>query len=105
MHLFLADQVLTQPMEWTIEIKTIRIGGRDVPEPLRVAPAVGESYWLAKITELGASPSRWHGHIFEMTWLKNGFIHATEAAAQAHSDAIVEMSRSGLLSKTPQDDL
>lgn len=95
MHLFLADQALNQPMEWTVEPQTIRIGDRDVPEPLRVVPELGARYSLANIIDGTAATYCWHGNSLDFKWLKNGLIHATEEAAQAHIDEILELSRVG----------
>lgn len=80
------------PNTLRIKTRTIRIGGRDVPEPLRVAPAKGTEYWAA-VVEIHAF--KWAGDPNDEWWLARGLIHATEEAARAHAEALIALSAQG----------
>lgn len=72
---------------------TIKIGDREVPEPLRVAPEEGTTVWGAALTNPAI--------VFSLAWsncsankriLARGLLHLTEAAARAHAEALLALS-------------
>ncbi len=73
--------------------RTIRIGERDVPEPMRVAPQEGTMYWMPAFSgHLHASTTYWDGCEFDEDMLKHGFTHTTKEAAIAHAEALILIS-------------
>ena len=79
--------------EYRFKPRTIRIGDMEVPEPMRVAPNVGDVYWVVDLmaqelcTELA-----WNGADPERRWLSNGTCHATKEAAIRHGKALVALT-------------
>ena len=73
--------------------KTIRIGHRDVPEPMRVAPAVGTTYWRVHFfcQELFLLHF-WQNDTADNRFLKFGLCHLTEAAAREHAEALIKVN-------------
>ena len=70
--------------------KTIKVNGFDVPEPMREAPVLGASYFIA------APHARdyyhwysWDGIPLETYWLLRGLLYSTEEAAVAHAKAML----------------
>lgn len=77
---------------------TIRIGGFDVPEPLRVAPVVGTRYFVPEIEsrfEKLSGFSNWDGDELDQRWLARGLVHLTEEAAALHAKALLSFSTVG----------
>ena len=73
--------------------KTIRIGERDVPEPMRVAPQDGTKYWTPNFFDrLHAFAETWDGGECDKTALKNGVCHTNCEAAIAHAEALILVS-------------
>ena len=73
--------------------KTIRIGDMDVPEPMRVAPAVGTTYWLVHFYCQELSLLRfWQNDTADNRFLKFGLCHLTEAACRTNAEAIIKVS-------------
>ena len=74
-------------------IKTIKIGNMDVPEPMRVAPAVGTKYWYVDIEDDELTSSDfWDNAKQDNQLLKLGICHLTEAAAREHAEALIKVS-------------
>ena len=79
--------------EYRFKPRTIRIGDMEVPEPMRVAPNVGDVYWVVGLmaqelcTELA-----WNGADPERRWLSIGVCHATKEAAIRHGKALVALT-------------
>lgn len=91
---------LKGPIQWYPDVnyrrkpKTININGHEVPEPLRVEPAIGTPVYMVFpnhpdffIAEawLGAS-------FFNNQCLKRGFLHLTKEAAQVHAKALLSFT-------------
>ena len=80
-------------VEYRRKPRTIRIGERDVPEPMRVAPQEGTMYWMPAFSgHLHASTTYWDGCEFDEDMLKHGFAHTTKEAAIAHAEALILIS-------------
>lgn len=76
--------------------RTIRIGDREVPEPLRKAPAQGTTCYAAHIGSTSVHvPMTWHGQSECVLALQRGILHLTREAAQAHADALIALSAKG----------
>ena len=73
--------------------RTITVNGIEVPEPMRVEPQLEAEYWVAEVTRERPAKYLWHGGDIGKRWLRRGLLHTTEAAAQAHVDAILALSR------------
>ena len=74
--------------------RTININGHEVPEPMRVAPAVEDSYYVPDIND-PASPSLgflWGDTLFDRYRLDSRLCHATREAAEAHARALLSFT-------------
>jgi hypothetical protein len=74
--------------------RTIKIGGIEVPEPLREAPATGARVWVISSTGL-SSPVDWFlwaNREDNRNWLQRGICHLTEVAALKHAEALITLS-------------
>ena len=82
------------PEDWTVRHKprTIRIGNMDVPEPMRVAPAVGTHHWIVSVAEDTPYLCTWTGDETEFGWLNSGICHLTKEAAEQHRKALILVS-------------
>lgn len=72
-----------------IKPKTIRIGDVEVPEPLRVAPEIGATYWRLNLSDRSNEIENWQGVSCEIRWLKTGLLQATEQGAQQMLAALI----------------
>lgn len=82
------------PEDWTVRHKprTIRIGNMDVPEPMRVAPAMGTAVWRVCIDTYHPFQFFWSGNTTEQEWLKLGICHLTKEAAEQQRKALILVS-------------
>ena len=94
--------VLNTHPDWNVNFdyrrkpQVIRVGRYEFPEPITEMPKEGTIYWTINL-------SRWHGFYAERyIWLQNGedescirqgLIHLTEDAAQAHADVLNAICR------------
>jgi hypothetical protein len=85
--------------EWRVSvsyrkrIKTIRIGQYDVPEPLRVKPVIGTTYYYVSLKEPnGAADYKWDNDEADNILLLNGAIHLTLDAAELHGKALINLN-------------
>lgn len=88
----------TKDIEYRRRPRTIQIGDREVPEPLREAPAYGTRYWVPDLfrkTTDAANPMMWDSGKSDRLWLARGLVHLTEEAAQAHAEALIALSAKG----------
>jgi len=89
-----AGSVLNFPGFWTVrrKPKTIRIGEMEVPEPMRVAPAVGTHYWIVSVSEEFSYWSTWAGDKSDFYCLERGLCQSTKEAAELHRKALILVS-------------
>lgn len=85
----------TKGIEYRRRPRTIKIGDREVPEPLREEPAFMTQYWVPDVH--ASSPNlavslKWVGDKFALRWLARGLVHLTEEAATAHAEALLAFS-------------
>lgn len=73
--------------EWRIKPRT-RTVTLELPEPMRVAPEVGTTYWLADPLHQSPSEQIWVNDLLDQDWLSNGLCYSTQAAAEAVRSAI-----------------
>lgn len=90
------DHLWTAPLLGIDEYKpcTIRIGEREVPEPVREPLEEGEEYWFVDFSENGVcGKSIWDGRgtdgDIDHFRLKRGLIHRTQHAARQHAEALI----------------
>lgn len=73
--------------------RTITINGREVPEPMREAPDVGNLYYVVIVSaESVVSNHKWQNDQFDKKWLSRGLIHSTKEAAIAHAEALLSFT-------------
>lgn len=81
-------------LEYRRKVKTIRIGAYDVPEPLRVAPEIGEGYYYVDCCSF---PNFRHSIFaeddFDYRIFIQGMMHLTEEAAELHAKALVSLTK------------
>ena len=73
--------------QWRVAPKTVKIGDVEVPEPCRVAPEVGKTFWTVS-PFTGVVDFVWDGSKACYGALDDGFVHLTEEAARQHYEAI-----------------
>jgi hypothetical protein len=83
------------PERYRIKPKTININGFEVPEPLREAPKIGETYYVANTAAVRDMPGEtyWVNDKADQKWLNLGLCHSTKEAAQIHIDALLSFTR------------
>lgn len=86
-------------MKLAFDPKTIRIGEFDVPEPMRVAPAVNTTYWAALIDSSWELTDKWvwSGDHTDLMNLKSGLCHATREAAELHARALIALTETKII--------
>ena len=60
-----------------------------IPEPLREAPGLIDTYWLAQLSGEYCTQMYWHGREWEWQWLKRGLCFATKEDAIAAAKAMM----------------
>lgn len=88
----LATRPATGAPKFRVKPSTITVNGIEVPEPLRVVPGVGATYWFVSAFR-GAVKMRYTVDEGDHHALKSGLCHATEEAARAHFEAIISTSK------------
>ena len=83
--------------EYRRKQKTIIINGFEIPEPMRVRPAVGDAYYYPHLFSGGVRTFPWIGDEIDQRAFKSGQCHLTKEAAELHLEA--------LLSFTAREDL
>ncbi len=79
--------------EYRRKPRTIRIGERDVPEPMRVAPAMGTKYYVVDYSVVNhCSFKNWANDAYDKSMLQNGLCHDKREAAIAHTEALILIS-------------
>lgn len=76
--------------DYRFKPRTIRIGEFDVPEPLRVEPAIGSEVFLA--TLCGEEHVIWSDNPVKKELLRRGLIHETRDAAHMHARALISLT-------------
>lgn len=92
------EQVIGHP-QWLVthlyrrKPRTIRIGEVDVPEPLRVAPAVGTTYFYPNMdSSLPVQRTAWNSPGEDIRLLARGLVHLNEDDAVAHAHALIALT-------------
>ena len=81
---------------YRVKPRTITIGTFEVPEPVRTAPEMGQTYFLADTTsDEGVTKWSWDGGDTDLRWLKRGVIHIDEGAALLHVEALLSFTKRG----------
>ena len=83
-------EVLRITCEYRIKPKTIKVNGFDVPEPMRIRPVVGSTYWIVSLAKAEMCDDyTWEGGPIDELWLSRGICHTTDVAAIAHAKAML----------------
>jgi len=74
--------------------RTIRIGGADVPEPLRRRPAPGVAFYVADPSSEDCcfGEITWEATVIQERYFVRGLVHLTKEAAAAHGHALAALS-------------
>ena len=72
--------------------KTININGFEVPEPMRVRPAVGDNYFYPHLLSGGVRTYPWVGDEIDQRAFKSGQCHLTKEAAESHLEALLSFT-------------
>ena len=76
--------------------KVILINGHEVPEPHRTPLDIDDVYWtFTFFAEECVTHFCWSDDDIDTSYLKNGFIHLTEEAAEKHFNALKSFTASG----------
>ena len=81
--------------EYRLKKIKIRIGEYDVPEPARVAPDIGQYYYIPSLSGFSAGDNErvtWRGDAYDMALLRNGFVHHDRLAAELHARALISFT-------------
>lgn len=84
--------------EYRFRPKMIRCGRLEIPEPLRVVPKFGTDYWTVGIDSREDNPVQivywvWEDDELDFANLKLGICHLTSSAAEAHSLALINLTK------------
>lgn len=75
---------------------TILVNGIEVPEPVREALRLDQTYWVANLPSANLAWNiSWSNDAYDIRALNRGLIHLTEAAAVAHAKAMLAPSMRG----------
>lgn len=73
------------------------LAGVEFPAPETEPPEIGASYWSADTSlQYAVQLLRWDGDAYDMACLNNGFVHATRAAAEAHTNAVISATKQAI---------
>jgi hypothetical protein len=78
--------------EYRRKPKTIIINGFEVPEPMRVRPAVDTTYFYPHLFSGGVRTFSWEGDDMDERAFKSGLCHLTKEAAGLHLEALMSFT-------------
>ena len=82
-------------VEYRRKIKTIRINGYDVPEPLKVKPNKGEKYYCVSFREeSNVDDYPWNDDTVDNQLFSKGMVHLNYEAAELHASALISLTKS-----------
>lgn len=76
--------------------KFILINGHQVPEPMRVTPSIGDTYWMPSLDHLflhGVREQKWADGSTDRIRFANGLVHLTKEAAELHAEALLSFTK------------
>jgi len=78
---------------YRFKTKMIKCGDLEFPEPMRVAPEVGDDYWRVCLDyDIYAKKYTWSDCDWDKVALKRGIYHKTKEAAEAHARALIALT-------------
>ena len=86
------DPLWCEDREYRRKPKTIIINGFEVPEPMRVRPAVGDAYYYPHLLSGGVRTYPWIGDEIDQRAFKSGQCHLTKEAAELHLSALLSFT-------------
>jgi len=78
--------------EYRRKPKTININGFEVPEPMRVRPALDDNYFYPNLFSGRVRIFSWKGDEMDVRAFKLGLCHPTEEAAGLHLEALMSFT-------------
>lgn len=76
-----------------VKPSTVRIGAYDVPEPMRVAPEEGTTYYFVHLDKFDNYDYHdWDGGVFDTNILNKRICHSTKEAAKTHASALLSLT-------------
>ena len=73
--------------------KMIRCGNMEFPEPIRVAPDRGDTYYVPNISSISLFTGLlWSCSEYDLRVFDRGLCHTTQAAAEAHANALIALT-------------
>lgn len=76
------------------KLRTIKIGGIEVPEPCKTPLECGQEYFVPLLTTAGASRLRiWDGDEQDVLALESNLVHLDRESAALHAKALIEVSK------------
>ena len=84
--------------KYRLKTKTIKIGNIEVPEPMRVAPPVGVTFWAPELGEgvPSAFVGKWADRPVYLLLLASGLCHSSRAAAIVHAKALFDLTKQAM---------
>ncbi|MEG1651930.1 MAG: hypothetical protein RR390_00380 [Hafnia sp.] len=86
---------MSSSSEYRIKPRTIKIGDVEVPEPMREAPDVGQTYFVVDLDsddDYMCIESRWDCDNYDERRLMAGICHSSKDAATAHAKALIALT-------------
>lgn len=78
---------------YRIKRRTIMIGDMEVPEPMRVSPEIGATFFLVDMSSKAmVDEMTWDGAEWDKLMLYRGICHSTREAAITHAEALIARS-------------
>ena len=81
--------------KYRLKKATVRIGDYNVPEPERVAPDIGQYYYITSLSGFREGDNErvtWEDCSYDISLLRNGFVHLTRDAAELHARALISLT-------------
>ena len=81
----------TPVIDYRIKPNTITIGGKELNAPMRVAPVMGNQYWVPCLGDKCMNSYAWADDEVDTLYLGTGLCFSTEADAKAVADAFLDL--------------
>ncbi|KLU13980.1 hypothetical protein [Xenorhabdus griffiniae] len=80
--------------EYRLKPRTIKIGGIEVPEPVRGPLVIGTEYYTPAINSISLYANRvtWGNDTCDIEWLQRGLIHLDRESAELHARALIALT-------------
>jgi len=83
-------------LDFSIKPKMMIVNGFEVPEPMRLLPAIGSLYFTPYIKNcVQPDEIEYEGDKLDLMWISLGICHSTKDAAIAHAKAMLNIDPNG----------